>query len=61
MSNPQAFDVGIGISEATGEEAPSSFQPVEFQWQFGTLISHWGGIGRALPRRHANRVRIGPE
>ena len=40
MGDPQAFDVGIGIGEATGEEAASSLQPVEFQWVFGTLISH---------------------
>lgn len=40
MGDPQAFDVWTGICEATGEEAASSLQPVEFQWVFGTLISH---------------------
>ena len=40
MGDPQAFDVRGGICETTGEEAPSSLQPVEFQWVFGTLISH---------------------
>ena len=41
VGNPQAFDIGVGVCETTGEEAASSLQPVEFQWVFGTLISHW--------------------
>ena len=59
MGNPQAFDVGVGVCETTGEEASSSLQPVDFQWVFGTLISHWGRLGASLHTSQFNRVRSG--
>ncbi len=48
MGDPQGLDAGVGIGKATGEEASSGRQSVEFYSCFGTLISHCSRLGAGM-------------
>lgn len=58
VRNPQAFTGWIGIREAAGEEASDRYRTIQFQREFGTLISHSGSLSAAVAASHLNRVHV---
>ena len=40
MGDPDAFKAILGIGQAAGEEGPGGREAVEFQREFGTLVTH---------------------
>ena len=51
MGHPEPFPAGVAFGKATGKECARGGDAVEFQREFGTLMSHPGLEYRRQPKR----------
>ncbi len=59
MSDPKVFASRIRFGKAVGEEAAGSFEAVEQQRGFGTLMEHGNGVGAEHKASDSNRIHTG--
>ena len=58
MGDPQAFARRIGLGQTTGKEVTSGTEAVQFQREFGTLITHCDDVRAA---RDGGGIELGPK